>query len=70
MFTSCISSCAFGLGTIASVAAAVLWILSKTSDTWLTGWALAVLIAAFALFITGAHCLDVSERKDRDGWSA
>jgi hypothetical protein len=45
-----------------------LWIMSKTSDAWLANWVPVVLIAAFGLFICGAHCLDASERKERGNW--
>ncbi|MFL6467212.1 MAG: hypothetical protein ACJ72Z_04555 [Pyrinomonadaceae bacterium] len=69
MFTSCFSSFAFGLAMLTSVVAAVLWVLSKTSDAWLTNWVPVTLILAFAFFVSGAHCLDVSERRDRNDWS-
>jgi hypothetical protein len=68
MFTNCFSALAFAFGAIVSIAALVLWIMSKTSDPWLTNWVPVVTVAAMALFVSGAHCLDVSERKDRDGW--
>ena len=68
MFTNVASSCAFGLGMAVSVSAAVLWVMAKTTDAWLTNWIPVVLVIAFGLFIGGAHCLDVSEQKDRDDW--
>jgi hypothetical protein len=68
MFTNRFSTFAFGSGAVVSIAALVLWIMSKTSDPWLTNWAPLLVVSAMALFVSGAHCLDVSERKDRDSW--
>lgn len=68
MFTEMFSTCTFGFGMITAVAGGVMWIMSKTSDPWLTNWVPVVLVTAFVLCICGAHCLDVSERNDRENW--